>query len=163
MPTSCVQDIENISSCEFDVFPVVPNKLGKVVKYEAKNMSIIFLETLNIKWGQIDPKGNRRVNIIGAFLVMVHSFKGALLKEKEQKVTIDDELRPPLAPTVVHVHQDQPYFFYLTSSAVLPSTHEDMQRYRWPGYDMQLLGELQKQQNNAQFCDVLLKTEGELC
>ncbi|XP_068445452.1 uncharacterized protein [Clinocottus analis] len=35
-----------------------------------------------------------------------------------------------------------------------------MQRYRWPGYDMQLLGELQKQQNNAQFCDVLLKTEG---
>jgi len=24
-------------------------------------MSIIFLETLNIEWGQIDPKGNRRV------------------------------------------------------------------------------------------------------
>jgi len=32
--TSCVQDIENI--CEFDVFPVVPNKLGKDLKYEAK-------------------------------------------------------------------------------------------------------------------------------
>jgi len=24
-------------------------------------MSIIILETLNIEWGQIDPKGNRRV------------------------------------------------------------------------------------------------------
>jgi len=24
-------------------------------------MSIIFLETLNIEWGQIDPKGHRRV------------------------------------------------------------------------------------------------------
>jgi len=59
--TSCVQDIENISSCEFDVFPVIPNKLGKAVKYEAKKiMSIIFLEALNIEWGQIDPKGNRR-------------------------------------------------------------------------------------------------------
>jgi len=32
------------------------------MKYEAKNMmSIIFLETLNIEWGQIFPKGNRRV------------------------------------------------------------------------------------------------------
>jgi len=62
MRTSCVQDSENIS-CEFYVFPVVPNKLGKVMKYEAKNMmSIIFLETSNIEWGQIDPKGNRRVN-----------------------------------------------------------------------------------------------------
>jgi len=62
MRTSCVQDVENISSCEFYVFPVVPNKLGKVMKYEAKlMMSIIFLETLNIEWGQIDPKGNRRV------------------------------------------------------------------------------------------------------
>ncbi|XP_037328792.2 uncharacterized protein LOC119218450 [Pungitius pungitius] len=35
-----------------------------------------------------------------------------------------------------------------------------MQRYRWPGHEMQLLGELQRQQNNAQFCDVLLKTDG---
>jgi len=62
MGTSCVRDIENISSCEFYVFPVVPNKLGKVMKYEAKiMMSIIYLETSNIKWGQIDPKGNRRV------------------------------------------------------------------------------------------------------
>jgi len=62
MGTSCVQDIENISSCEFYVFPVVPKKLGKVVKYEAKKMmSIIFLQTLNIEWGQIDPKGHRRV------------------------------------------------------------------------------------------------------
>jgi len=62
MRTSCVQDIENISSCECYVFPVVPNNLGKVLKYEAKKiMSIIFLETLNIEWSQIDPKGKRRV------------------------------------------------------------------------------------------------------
>jgi len=62
MSTSCVQDSENIS-CEFYVFPVVPNKLGKVMKYEAKKMmSIIYLETLNIEMGQVDPKGNRRVN-----------------------------------------------------------------------------------------------------
>jgi len=34
------------------------------MKYEAKKMmSIIFLETLNIELGQIDPKGNRRINI----------------------------------------------------------------------------------------------------
>ena len=26
-------------------------------------MSIIYLETFNIEWGQIDPKHNRRVNI----------------------------------------------------------------------------------------------------
>jgi len=64
MRTSCVQDIENISSCEFDVFPVITNKLGKVMKYEAKQMmSIIFLETSNIEWGQIDPKGHRRVKV----------------------------------------------------------------------------------------------------
>jgi len=32
------------------------------MKYEAKKiMSIIFLEMSNIEWGQIDPKGNRRV------------------------------------------------------------------------------------------------------
>jgi len=62
MRTSCVQGIENISSCEFYVYPVVPNKLGKVMKYEAKKiMSIIYLETSNIEWGQIDPKGKRRV------------------------------------------------------------------------------------------------------
>ncbi|XP_050922978.1 uncharacterized protein LOC108885748 [Lates calcarifer] len=35
-----------------------------------------------------------------------------------------------------------------------------MQRYWWPGYEMQLLAELQRQQNNAQFCDTLLQTEG---
>ncbi|XP_075946813.1 uncharacterized protein LOC142948583 isoform X2 [Anarhichas minor] len=45
-------------------------------------------------------------------------------------------------------------------SFLAPSTHQAMQRYRWPGYKKQLLGELQRQQNNAQFCDVLLKTEG---
>ena len=36
MRTACVQDIENISSCSFFVYPVVPIKLGKVIKYEAK-------------------------------------------------------------------------------------------------------------------------------
>ncbi|XP_026214752.1 uncharacterized protein LOC113161401 isoform X2 [Anabas testudineus] len=35
-----------------------------------------------------------------------------------------------------------------------------MQRYWWPGYEMQLLGELQRQQNSTQFCDTLLQTEG---
>jgi len=45
------------------VYPVVPNKLGKVMKYEATFcISIIHLETLNIDWGKIDPKGNKRVN-----------------------------------------------------------------------------------------------------
>jgi len=35
------------------------------MKYEAKKMmSIIYLETLNIEWGQIDPKGNRRVKVV---------------------------------------------------------------------------------------------------
>ena len=61
----CVQDIENISSCSFCVYPVVPIKLGKVIKYEAKQiMTNIYLETLNIEWGQIDPKHNRRVKYI---------------------------------------------------------------------------------------------------
>ncbi|XP_034093007.1 uncharacterized protein LOC117560259 isoform X2 [Gymnodraco acuticeps] len=40
------------------------------------------------------------------------------------------------------------------------STHVDMQRYRWPDYEMKLLEELQKQQHNARFCDTLLQTEG---
>ncbi|XP_056227214.1 uncharacterized protein LOC130165997 isoform X2 [Seriola aureovittata] len=35
-----------------------------------------------------------------------------------------------------------------------------MRRYWWPGFEMQLLGELQRQQNSAQFCDTLLQTEG---
>ncbi|KAM7393676.1 hypothetical protein PAMP_020531 [Pampus punctatissimus] len=35
-----------------------------------------------------------------------------------------------------------------------------MKRYWLPGYEMQLLGELQKQQNSVQFCDTLLQTEG---
>src|SRR4029434_4914380 len=60
----CVQDIENISSCSFCLYPVVPIKLGKVIKYEAKKMmSNIYLETLNIEWGQIDHKHNRRVKV----------------------------------------------------------------------------------------------------
>src|SRR4029434_6895957 len=59
----CVQDIENISSCKFCLYPVVPIKLGKVIKYEAKKkMSNIYLETLNIESGEIDPHNNRRVN-----------------------------------------------------------------------------------------------------
>jgi len=48
MRTRCIQDLENISSCKFYVYP--ENKLGKVLKYEAKKiMSIIYLETLNLK------------------------------------------------------------------------------------------------------------------
>ncbi|XP_014864630.1 PREDICTED: BTB/POZ domain-containing protein 18 [Poecilia mexicana] len=35
-----------------------------------------------------------------------------------------------------------------------------MQRFWWPGYEMQLLEQLQTQQNRAQFCDTLLQTEG---
>ncbi|XP_047434714.1 uncharacterized protein LOC125004267 isoform X2 [Mugil cephalus] len=35
-----------------------------------------------------------------------------------------------------------------------------MHRFRWPSYGTQLLGELQRQQNSAQFCDTLLQTEG---
>ncbi|XP_042341019.1 uncharacterized protein LOC121942023 [Plectropomus leopardus] len=35
-----------------------------------------------------------------------------------------------------------------------------MQCYRWPGHEIRLLGELQRQQNNAQYCDTLLQTEG---
>ena len=63
MRKACVQDIENISSCSFCVYPVVPIRLRKVIKYEAKKtMLIIYLETLNIEKGQIDPKHNRRVN-----------------------------------------------------------------------------------------------------
>src|SRR4029434_11019384 len=61
----CVQDIENISSCSFCLYPVVPTILGKVIKYEAKKMmSNIYLETLNIEWGQIDLIHNRRVKCI---------------------------------------------------------------------------------------------------
>ena len=53
--------------CSFCVYPVVPIKLRKVIKYEAKQiMSNIYLETLNIEWGQIDPKHNRRVKLTGS-------------------------------------------------------------------------------------------------
>jgi len=39
------------------------------MKYETKEiMSIILLETLNIEWGQIDLKGNRRVKINQKYL-----------------------------------------------------------------------------------------------
>jgi len=59
MCTRCVQDSENISSCEFYVCPV---KLGKVMKYQATFfISIIYWETLHIEWGLIYPNGNRRV------------------------------------------------------------------------------------------------------
>ena len=59
----------------------------------------------------------------------------------------------------------QAILLYLSSPCLLsllaPSTHVDMQRYRWPDYEMKLLEELQKQQHNARFCDTLLQTEGE--
>ncbi|XP_057700165.1 mitochondrial import inner membrane translocase subunit Tim10 isoform X2 [Corythoichthys intestinalis] len=35
-----------------------------------------------------------------------------------------------------------------------------MQYYQFRGYEMKVLGELQRQQNSAQFCDTLLQTEG---
>ncbi|XP_021175945.2 uncharacterized protein LOC105931456 isoform X2 [Fundulus heteroclitus] len=35
-----------------------------------------------------------------------------------------------------------------------------MQRFWWPGYETQLLEQLQRQQNSTQFCDTLLQTEG---
>jgi len=61
----------------FNVFPVVPNKLGKVMESEAKQMMLVIcLEMLNIEWGQIDPKGNRRVIegklLFGGFLLIPH-------------------------------------------------------------------------------------------
>src|SRR4029434_5182618 len=62
MRTACVQDIANMSSCSFYVYTVVPIKLGKVNKYEAKKiMSFIYLGMLNIERVQIDPKDIRRV------------------------------------------------------------------------------------------------------
>jgi len=39
-------------------------------------MSIIFLETLKIEWGQIDPKGKRRVNYINILPVVFTNFTG---------------------------------------------------------------------------------------
>lgn len=48
---------------------------------------------------------------------------------------------------------------FKASSACTSSV--DMQTYLWPGYERQLLGGLQGQQNSAQFCDTLLQTEGE--
>lgn len=42
------------------------------MKYEAKKiMSIYYLETLNIEWGQIDPKGNRRVNTFAQLRIIL--------------------------------------------------------------------------------------------
>src|SRR4029434_7754362 len=70
MRKACVQDIENISSCSFCVYPVVPIRLGKVIKYEAKKpMSIMYLETLNIEKGQIDSKHNRRARVVPTHIV----------------------------------------------------------------------------------------------
>lgn len=55
------------------------------------------------------------------------------------------------------------WFCYKTASVCTSnrSAPVDMQRYLWPGYEVQLLGGLQRQQNSAQFCDTLLQTEGE--
>ncbi|KAK2919421.1 hypothetical protein Q8A73_003792 [Channa argus] len=35
-----------------------------------------------------------------------------------------------------------------------------MHKYCWPGFEMYLIRELQRQQNSAQFCDTLLQTDG---
>jgi len=48
-------------------------------------MSIIFLETLNIEWGQIDPKGNRRVKnvkFIAVWKVVLASLGFYIILEK---------------------------------------------------------------------------------
>jgi len=77
MRTSCVQDSENISTCECYVFPVVPNKLGKFMKYAAKKiLSIIFFLRC-----QIDPKGHRRVKT--SFLHCRCSYYGLLFPWKQ--------------------------------------------------------------------------------
>ncbi|KAK2815655.1 hypothetical protein Q5P01_026122 [Channa striata] len=47
---------------------------------------------------------------------------------------------------------------YRQQCEVMP--HVDMQKYCWPGFDMHLIRELQKQQNSSQFCDTLLHTDG---
>jgi len=45
-----------------NLYRFVPIKLGKVIQFEAKKKKKMFLQTLNIEWGQIDPKDKRRVN-----------------------------------------------------------------------------------------------------
>jgi len=56
------------------------------MKYEARKMTlIIFLETSNIEWGQIDPKGNRRVKR------SVFAFPNAIVPN-----TLQDTQRPRL-------------------------------------------------------------------
>src|SRR4029434_2551820 len=72
-------------------YPVVPTKLGKVIKYEAKKMmSNIYLETLNIEWGQIDPKHNRRVKntFPGVHLFLGWSFE---VRKKTLKKMFENE------------------------------------------------------------------------
>jgi len=41
-----------------------------------KKLSIIFLETLNIEWGQIDPKGNRRVKTVNKKNITTYTNSG---------------------------------------------------------------------------------------
>jgi len=53
MGASCVQDSENISSCECYVFTVVPKKLGKVMKYEVNGVKL----TSKVKGGLITYTG----------------------------------------------------------------------------------------------------------
>lgn len=55
-----MQDLENILSYLLYAYPLVPIKLRKIIKHEAKNVNV-YLEALNAEWGQIDPTDNRRV------------------------------------------------------------------------------------------------------
>lgn len=76
-----------------------------------------------------------------------------------KNVSLDVNCKFPLpANALVRV-----WFCFKTASVCTSnrSAHVDMQRYLWPGYEVQLLGGLQRQQNSAQFCDTLLQTEGE--
>src|SRR4029434_2891448 len=71
MRTACVHDIENKS---------------KLI------MSIVYLETLNIEWGQIDPKHNRRVKntFPGVHLFLGWSYE---VRKKTLKKMFENEVQ----------------------------------------------------------------------
>ena len=48
-------------------------------------MSNIYLETLNIEWGQIDPKHNRRVKVVCACFQIYDEFSRAASKNPCQQ------------------------------------------------------------------------------
>jgi len=44
-----------------------------------KKKKIMFLQTLNIEWGQIDPKDNRRVNVLPNPVFLLRNTKGGVI------------------------------------------------------------------------------------